>query len=102
MGKEAAPWMPAQGGRCEMSHPPTPTPTPLSRGCAKGVTDVAKPRGLGGGAAVNQGLENKLLERPGAPAAPRGSRGGSHSFSKEVSELERGFGPESPPPAGLL
>lgn len=64
MGKEAAPWMPAQGGRCEMSHPPTPTP--LSRGCAKGVTDVAKPRGLGGGAAVNQGLENKLLERPGA------------------------------------
>lgn len=78
------------GGRCEMSHPPTPTP--LSKGCAKGVTAAAKPRGLGGGAAGDQGLENKLLERP---------RGSSRSFSKEASELEQGLGPESPPPAGL-
>lgn len=48
---------------------------PPSSGCAKGVADVAKPRGAGGGAAWNQGLTNPPLEKPIVPCCPRGRKG---------------------------
>lgn len=48
MGKEATP----RRGRRERCHIlPPPLPTPPSRGCAKGVADMAKRKGPGGGAA---------------------------------------------------